>query len=230
MPGTKENATIMEPFGTMRCPDSNQVVDAVCAGTDVPQCFIGSKYYDQAMQCVPQHDSVFASDKSSVEAGGASWATADCSKSEGGGIITGVCLGPGDGSCADGANTSLTCRPLVDNPWSEEPSWGNENMGGFWSGTWSGGPVGTYGPSAKTKDLQSSNLSMCKPGYVATALCNATHDRLECIGGDIAAAYKATGAGAWSAKPITFLKCGKLRQEQGDMISDMSKFMRAPYE
>ena len=115
------------------------------------------------------------------------------------------------------------CRPLVDNPWSEEPAWIHENMGGFWAGTWSDGPVSTVGPSKKLKANQESNLSMCQPGYIATALCNVGDDHEECLCiPDIASAFKTAGPDAWTSEPLTFLKCGKLRQAQEGLVKALS--------
>ena len=172
------------------------------------------------MHCASQNATVFAADKSPVASVTKEHLT-DCSSS--GGVITSICISGEDPECTDG-HTSATCRPLVDNPWSVEPEWIHENMGGFWDGTWSDGPVGTFGPSEKSKADQDSNLSMCKPGYVATALCIVGYSHVECLGlPDIAAAFKVAGPDAWTSEPLTFLKCGKLRQEQGGMISDMAE-------
>lgn len=128
--------------------------------------------------------------------------TTDCGTS---GLLSGLCLsGEGNDCGIDniGQDTVGYCHPLTTNAFRSDgqPSWDN---------------VSYESDSYNITNVAGTGAVSCKPGYVATAVCNGAADFDDCHKyGDVPITV--------TERSYTFMKCGKLRERQDTIVNAMT--------
>ena len=184
--------------------DANSAIINVCGyGQNQDDCHIRgtSTWIGATFDCTAVNPLVFDADAKPQDHASKTLTT-DCGTS---GLLSGLCLSGENDDCGVdniGQHTVEYCHPLTSNAFRSDgqPSW--ESV--------------TYeSDNYNITNVAGTGAVSCKPGYVATAVCNGAGNFDDCHTYDDVPASVAE-------RSYTFMKCGKLREGQDTLVSAMT--------